>query len=590
MISSAVASLREQVVASTSLAFRLAGFLLFLVLYTLIAGYFGGLPSVLPAWRLEIPLLLYLYFYATVITRSSRWQYLTAALPIILAYAIFDIYYVLFGRLLRITEVTELPEMFMVMPAMNKILLLLLVGLPLFIFLHSVQWGRLRPLIRGAVPLLALVVAVEMFPALFMEGFERTQKPVDWKSDVKSAGRNGRISMTLYNEARRINSLEKTMAYRGNIRLISAFENVVEKVRDVERKHNVHLIVLESFLDPKLLRNARFSRSPEHPSFEALFRDNKGLSISPVFGGATAQAEFEVLCGVPAMRELSGIEFDVFTGAQTLCLPNTLSQAGYHTIATNAFSPDFFNSTNGYKGVGFEKSYYPSEYVPMAETYFSLGDVKNEAFMYDGDLFSQNLAFVSKWISQNPGKPLLNYIMTIYGHTPHLINLDKRPKIIELEGIGTYQDDQLERAVNQYYYRTEAIAAYVTELKRIDPHSIIILVSDHLPSLTYGPNTYKDLHYLGNTEDSTHMNRIYIIENARAVHYDTIHHYDVPRLILSYLTRTEFGQTFTLSENPREKQTKPSSLREQYMTIMACAMDGNPISFYFGYLDTQAVN
>lgn len=586
MISSAFTSLRARLVAPKPIAFRYIGFLLFLIAYTLLAECLGGLPSMLPAWRMEIPLLLYIYFYFNQITRQSRWQYLTAVLPIILIYAIFDIYHVLFGRLLRITEVTEVPEMFQVMPIQNKMLLILAVGLPLAIFLRSVQWRRTRPLIYGAVPLLALVVAVEGFPAYFMAGFERTQKPIDWMSDAKSAGFNGRISMSLYNEARRISSIEKTLAYRDNSRFLSAFGNEVDRVREVGLKQNVHLIVLESFLDPNLLRNARFSRNPEHPAFEAIFKNKGGFSISPVFGGATAQAEFEVLCGVPAMRELSGIEFDVFTGAQTLCLPNILGQAGYHTMATNAFSPDFFNSTKGYEGVGFANIFYPSEYAPGVETYFSIGDVTDEAFMYDGDLLSQNLAFVSKWLQQNPGKPLMNYIMTIYGHTPHLINLDKRPKAVEIKGKGTFRDEQLERAVNQYYYRTQVIAAYVRELMRIDPNSIIILVSDHLPSLTYGPNTYKELHYLGNTDDSIHLNRIYIVENGRAVHYDTIHHYDVPRLILNYVTKAKSSHTFTVNTEPPDKSIGMSSLREQYMTIMAHAMDGKPIFSGFSLWET----
>lgn len=582
MISSAFSTLRTLLVAPKFLALHCVVFLLFLISYTLIAEYFGGLPTGLLPWRMEIPLLLYIYCYFNLITRPSPWRHVTAALPIILAYVIFDIYHVLFGRLLRIIEVTDLPEMFLVMPILNSMVLILAVGLPLGLFLHAVQWNRHRPLVWGAVPLLVLVVAMEGFPVFFMTVFERAHDPIDMTSDAKNAGINGRISTALYNEARRITSLEKTRAYRDNSRFLGEFGTMVDRVKDVERKHNVHLIVLESFLDPNLLRNASFSRNPEHPAFAAIFHDKGGFSISPVFGGSTAQAEFEVLCGVPAMRELSAIEFDVFTGAQTLCLPNILKQAGYHTVAANAFLPDFFNSTKGYEGVGFENIYYPVEYAPEADTYLSVGDTADEEFMYDGDLFAQNLAFVSDWLTRNPGKPLLNYIMTIYGHTPHMINLAKRPRAVEIMGMGTFRDDQLERAVNQYYYRTEVIATYVKELMRIDPDSIIILVSDHLPSLTYGPNTYKDLHYLDDTENSIHLNRIYIVENGHAVRYDTIHHYDVPRLILNYVTKAKPGRSFPVNAEPRDKQIAMSGLREQYMTIMAHAMDGNPIFFRFG--------
>lgn len=577
-----ISSLRHFFSYLKPLANRYVGLLLFLFAYTLIVHECGGLPAVLTAWRLEIPLVLYLYYYLNLITRPSRWQFLVAAAPILLVYVIFDVYHLLLGRLLRLAEVTELPEMFQVMPFGVRILVGLLVASPMVVLLWSVQWRRVRPLLLGALPLVAVLVAVEVYPPYFMGAFEATQKDILCYSDTVSAGKNGRISMALYNEARRRSSLEKTIGYRGNSIFQVAFDKVVGRVNAIRGKGNVHLIVLESFVDPSLLRTVRFSRNPVHPTFAALFKNNGGLSVSPVFGGATAQAEFEVLCGVPAMRELSGIEFDVFTGAKTLCLPNVLTQGGYHAVATNAFLPDFFNSTNAYAGMGFEKIYYPSEYAPGRETYFSTGDVTGEQYMFDGDLFTQNLAFVEKWMQDNPGRPIFNYIMSIYGHTPHAINLDKRPNVVKV--LGDVRDDQLERVANQYYYRTEAIATYVKELIRIDPKSIIILMSDHLPSLTYGPNTYRDLDYLGKTEDYTHLNRIYIVENGRVVHYDTIHHYDVPQLILSYVTHAKFDQKLFAKANPRHTPQAIKDYREQYMTIMANAMHGQSMFSAFSLL------
>jgi hypothetical protein len=559
------------------LANRYAGFLLFLFAYTTAMHQCGGLPSVLTAWRLEIPLLLYLYYYFNLITRKSRLQFLVAAVPVFLVYGVFDVYYLQLGRALRITEVTELPELFLVMPFGAKVFIGLLLGLPIIAFLGSVQLRRYRPLLLGALPLLTMLVAVERYPEFFMAAFEGTQRNSDRCSEALSVRSNGRISMALYNEARRKSSLKKTVAYRGDSIFKRAFDDTVAKVRALRNKHNVHLIVLESFIDPNLLRGAHFSRNPVHPSFDAFFKNKGGFSVSPVFGGATAQAEFEVLSGVPAMRELSGIEFDVFTGSKTLCLPNLLAQGGYHTIATNAFLPGFFNSTNAYEGMGFESIYYPSDYAPGRGTYFSTGDVTGERYMFDGDLFNQNAAFVEKWIKENPGTPLFNYINSIYGHTPHGINTAKRPNVIKMT--GKFQDDQLERAVNQYYYRTQAIAVFVKELIRIDPSSIIILVSDHLPPLTYGPNTYRNLNYLGKSQDYIHMNRIYIVENGQPVHYDTIHHYDIPQIILSYVTHAKYDQTFSAKADSRNTCFGVTGFQEQYMAIMANAMNDEPLFF-----------
>ena len=103
---------------------------------------------------------------------------------------------------------------------------------------------------------------------------------------------------------------------------------------------------LKALLILTLFKGLTFSQKPVHPDFEKIFKNKGSLSISPVFGGGTAQAEFEVLSGVPAMEKLSGVEFDVFTGAETYGLPALLAKGGYHTMATNAYNPDFFNSIN----------------------------------------------------------------------------------------------------------------------------------------------------------------------------------------------------------------------------------------------------
>ena len=551
---------------------RYVFFLLFLLSYTKILELFDGLPSLLPAWRFEIPLLFYLYIYLNLITRKDRLQPWIAAGPIILAYGIFDVYHFQFGRLLRITEVAQLPEMFQVISPALSVLTCLLVGLPILALLASLRPRRLPVMAAGGLPLLTLLFAVEARPEFFMETFEKTQKEIVFYSDIKSAANNGRLGMMFYNEARRRISLEKTAAYRVNSPYQLEFDKTIGKVTAERAKRNVHMVVLESFVDPALLRGATYSRNPVHPDFEKLFRNKGGLSISPVFGGGTAQAEFEVLCGVPAMRELSGVEFDVFTGAKTLCLPNVLAQSGYRTVATNAFVPDFFNSTNAYAGIGFSEIYYPSDYAPGRETYFSTGDVEGEKYMFDGVLLAQNLDFVGKWIKENPGKPLFNYVISMYGHTPNSVNLEKRPTLIEMQ--GNVRDAQLESAVNQYYYRTEALAAYVRELLKVDPKSLIILVSDHLPPLTYGPNTYRDLNYLGGVEDNLHLNRIYFMENGRPVQFSTIHHYDVPRIILNYVTQGKYCQEQTCDFTRKDGHlSDKDAFREEYMTIMARAMD-----------------
>ncbi|MBI5184223.1 MAG: sulfatase-like hydrolase/transferase [Nitrospinae bacterium] len=550
---------------------------LFLLAYSSIMESLGGLPSVLPAWRLELPLLLYLFFYAGRITKQSRFQALAASAPVVLSYMFTDVFYIMFGRLPRFAEVTEVPELIHVASPGSIALFCVAAGLPLLGYLALLDFRRFRAMALGAVPLAALVLCVKFYPAFFMDAFERTQKGISFYSDSDSAGNNGRMSMMLYNEAKRRSYRSKITKWLDNNAFQNKFDRLVDKVKAVNAKRNVHLVVLESFVDPELMAKAQYSRKPAHPDYDAFFKDKVGLSVSPVFCGGTAQAEFEALCGVPAMREISGVEFNAFTGARTFCAPNVLSRAGYHAIATNSYSPDFFNSVNAYTGIGFSSIYYPREFAPGRDTYFSTGDTTGEKYMFDGDLFSQNLEFIARRIKENPDTPIFNYIVGIYGHIPIAINTDKRPKVVSVK--SNSKDDVLEATANQYYYRTEAIAAYVKGLLAIDPNSLIILMSDHLPTLDFGPITYKELRYLDGSPESMYLNRILIVENGKPVKYDAIHHFSVPRIILNYVTNGSYCKEedceFT---SPKKKHLDREAYRDEYMAIMAHAMESEPPS------------
>jgi phosphoglycerol transferase MdoB-like AlkP superfamily enzyme len=550
---------------------RYTVFLLFLLGYTEIFQQHGGLPTLLLAWRLEIPLLLYLYFFLNQLLRKSRLQPFVAAAPLLLFYGVFDAYYLMFGRMLRITELSELPEMLQVLPPLPLTLIGILLGLPLLAFLVSLEFRTRRTaMAMAALPLLALLLMVELTPDFFMTAFQKSQQEILLYSDTASARNNGRLSMMLYNEARRKSYRKKIAAHQLNPASLIDFDKVIAGLKEQQGKRNIHLIVLESFLDPGLLKKACFSRNPAHPAFRKLLAQKGGISISPVFAGGTAQAEFEILCGAPALREFSGIEFDVFTGAKTPCLPRILAEGGYETNATNAYKPEFFNSTNAYTGIGFEKRYYPREFAAGYDTYFSAGDVTDEDYMFDGVLFSQNLEFITRRIKENPTLPIFNYIIGMYGHIPHDLNPDKRPMVVKM--LGDFKDEGLEKAVNQYYYRTEAIATFVKGLIAADPKSLIIIVSDHLPSLS-GSQTYQELDYLGGTAEAIFLNRIYIIENGRPVRQNTIHHYDIPRIVLNYATRGKYCREHDCNFAAQDTPLTKNASRDDYLDIMSQAMD-----------------
>ena len=542
----------------------LAGYL-FLAEYlgSFVARYSGQL------W-LELLMAIYLYGLVYIVVRPSRWRPYLAAIPLLLIYLTNDIFYLAFGKVFRLVNLHELPELLEVLPLSYSIPLAALILLPIVVFIACVRWRPNRHVFLLFIPLLATVLMLYSFPGAVAQVLEGASDLVKY-SDAKSVERNGRMTMMLYREAQRLKALEDLAPYRDRENYERDINEQLQALQPLLDKRNVHLIVLESFLDPRLFSKLRFSSSPVHPDFEELFGDQLGLSLAPVFGGATAQAEFEVLCGVPALERLSSVEFNVFNGSAAFCLPGKLAKLGYHSSASNIYKPNFFNAAAGYQGSGFSVSYFPKEFSALGDTYLTFGDPGVEEYLFDQVVFEQNLDYVEKYLHETPEKPLFNYMITIYGHTPHILDPESRPERIKL--YSDYEDDHLIRAANQFYYRTEAIAKYVNSLISLDPESLIILVSDHVPPLRNGPNTYEALDYLDGVEDAYYQNRLAIIDRGKPEVWPLIHHYDIPALILNYLSQGAYCKTQDCSfTGDIDTSTEDERLRA-YLQLMAHASE-----------------
>ena len=97
--------------------------------------------------------------------------------------------------------------------------------------------------------------------------------------------------------------------------------------------------------------------------------------------------------------------------------------------------------------------------------------------MFDGQLFQQALASVRG--AEKTAQPILNYMLTMYGHSPFELDADLEPTVVS----GDLLDDSQNRMVNTVYYRTHALAQLVRKLRRSDPESLLVIASDHQPPI-----------------------------------------------------------------------------------------------------------
>jgi phosphoglycerol transferase MdoB-like AlkP superfamily enzyme len=542
-------------------------FTAFLLSLTALLEFFGGLSGL---WRhkvLELPLLLYLYYLFRLLLGGRRGAPLLAALPLLIAYLLYDGYFLLFGRVFRLSELREVPELLDVLPWYISLPMFVGIMLPLIWVVSRMRPPPLSRLLVGLAPLLLVVGSIQLRPDLFLVGFASAANGIVEWSDAEAVRRNGRLSMMLYQAARREEVVAEASAYAADPEYQRAYEEKVARLGAAAKRRNIHILVLEGFVDPARFEALELNRDPLVPEFRALLAEGRGdLAVSPVFGGYTAQAEFELLCGVPALQQLGTIEFNIFSGAPVHCFPAVLRGIGYRTLATHGYKPNFFNSLAALKGAGFEEVNFAREYAPNRATYLSTGDVSREKYMFDKTLLDQNLDYLREQMAAHPGTPLLNFVLTIYGHFPYQLDESVRPRVIEAAAGFEPLNEELSILLNQLHYRSAAMAAYVRELTALDPEGLILLVSDHLPPLRKGVEAYRQMGYLGNREDASHRTLLSLLDHGRPLSLGELHQHQLPDRLYDLLTAGAWCRDGAC-DNASEQD-----LQQAYFRVMAHAV------------------
>lgn len=367
--------------------------------------------------------------------------------------------YLLLGVWVRFADVHIMNEGWQTLSWMHHLSVLSLAALALGITLYNLRLPRPRRLAALLIPLVVGAALTFLFPggavyllrnmthALYGNDPLYRSVPFALGYDVLETWQFDRTSRTF---------LSRYPAAED-----AGFPN--ERIR---QPRNVHIFVLESFMDPALL-GIPLPRDPVDPRLRTRLG---GSALSPVFAGRSAQAEFELLCGTPAYDFLDPVTFNDMHGEPIPCLPNFLRNNGYLTMASHDVTPNFFNAQEAYRSLGFSRMHFRSE-LPSTD--------KDGPWVSADAQISFNKKHIKALLEDK--QPFLNYIFFTTGHIPYEMNPLKRPQVIE-----TTSTDEVTRFVNAIYYNSQSLAQYVDFLSGVDPTSIIVIVGDHqgvLPSI-----------------------------------------------------------------------------------------------------------
>jgi phosphoglycerol transferase MdoB-like AlkP superfamily enzyme len=370
------------------------------------------------------------------------------------------------GRPIMPEDVHNLPALVELLGWLGWVAIALPLALLVGLLIFNLKF-RARPAQAGWALLIALPLGAASDPSPLSSSLDKFFGNTPWDQRENFVWRGG--TMHLAQEAlraladRRPVPTEDEVAAAIQRRVVAS--NGVAPLVPLGHRRNLHVILEESFWDPTVLSAANYSEDPIDPRFRALWmQSNLTRGLSPAFGGQTANAEFEVLCGFPVNQVAVKFEYSLLRDVP--CLPRVLRDLGYRTVASHPNVPGFWNRYTAYQHLGFE-TFWTKDQMDMTDV--------NGPFLSDRSLHRQ---VHEKLKATDDGRPLFDYIVTIDGHWMYDAGTE-RPQVLsttsKVNDVGTY--------ANMLHYKTRQMMDAIEAIRHDDPDSVVVVFGDHLPML-----------------------------------------------------------------------------------------------------------
>ncbi|MDA2380664.1 LTA synthase family protein [Bacillus cereus] len=254
-----------------------------------------------------------------------------------------------------------------------------------------------------------------------------------------------------------------------------------------KEKPNIIFVMSESFWDPTKVTNLSFSEDPVPNLHHYIENFPGGQTISPTFGGNTANVEFEALTSYSmSLLKPGSIPYQqVITNKKEIpSIPTALKKEGYYTSATHSFGRTFFKRDDVYKVLGFDK--------------FNADDTMENVDI-DGDYIS-DLAMSKEIIAEleKQKQPTFIHAVTMQNHFPFTEGRFGE-NLIEISGLENEESKgELETYTEGLRRSDEALQYLIEQLDNLDRPTLLVFFGDHLPSLGTNKSFYKENGYITN--------------------------------------------------------------------------------------------
>ena len=242
-------------------------------------------------------------------------------------------------------------------------------------------------------------------------------------------------------------------------------------------KPDVIYLMLESVFDVDELEKYGVTYS-EDPN-PTLDRYQISTALTTVYGGLTARAEFEALMGLSGSFYPNGtVEYLTFWGSdarERYSVVNEFERNGYTSCAIHQNVPNYYNRTNAYTGMGFDKYISSDTYGEDLEP-----EDRNE------DKYLTNVHFMKllkQELETDPDTPKFIWGITIESHTPYMDKYTETDIEAKCDKLSDSAEKELTNYIQSVKRTDEFFAELIAYVEQRERPTVIVMFGDHRPPL-----------------------------------------------------------------------------------------------------------
>ncbi len=293
----------------------------------------------------------------------------------------------------------------------------------------------------------------------------------------------------------------------------------------LDQQPNVICIMNESFADMASVGDMELTND-YMPYFRSLEENCiKGYAYSSVFGGNTANSEFECMTGnTMAFLPDNSVPYQLFIRSDTAGLTYTLKDQGYSPVyALHPYLNTGYSRYKVYPLLGFDEFFSMDDFPAQTETVNThITDLENYKKLIE--LYEE---------TDDDDKPFYIYNVTMQNHGSYNGNVAETGDTVQLEGRFKYES-KVEQYLNLIKMSDDALEYLINYFEGVDEPTVIVFFGDHQPDLSddfFSRLVGKDIDELEGEEQE----QLYKVPFLIWANYD-IEEQTVERTSFNYLT------------------------------------------------------